>query len=371
MNNNYLLLTPGPLTTSRRVKEAMLKDSCTWDDDYNLGVIQVIRRQLVELAGGEQGYTAVLMQGSGTFAVESVLQTVIGLQHKLLIINNGAYGARIVEMAKRLGLSYHEIDCGEVSQPDLLVMEQILQQQSDITHIAMVHCETTTGILNPLTEVAELSQRYHKSLIIDAMSSFGGIPINVTNLGIDFLISSANKCIQGVPGFGFVIAREDKLAECANRCRSLSLDLYDQWLCMEQGQGKWRFTSPTHAVLAFAQALKELEEEGGISDRNQRYCQNQRKLVSGMRKLGFDTLLDDSLQSPIITAFYSPKHQDYKFKHFYTLLKDQGFVIYPGKVSQSDCFRIGNIGEVYSRDIEALLSAVTSSCYWQIKQPTY
>ncbi|MDR0806867.1 MAG: 2-aminoethylphosphonate--pyruvate transaminase [Enterobacteriaceae bacterium] len=365
--NDYLLLTPGPLTTSRRVKEAMLRDSCTWDDDYNLGVVQVIRQQLLELAQVNQDdYSAVLMQGSGTFAVESVLQSAIRQDHKILIINNGAYGARIAEIARRLALSHHIIDCGEMRQPTIPEIEQILQQDSAITHIAMVHCETTTGILNPLEALAQLNQRYQKTLIIDAMSSFGGIPINVAELNIDFLISSANKCIQGVPGFGFVIARKTELEQCRDRARSLSLDLYQQWRCMEENHGKWRFTSPTHTVLAFAEALKELQQEGGISARNQRYRSNQQQLVAGMRQLGFATLLDDALHSPVITAFRSPQHVDYQFKRFYQLLKQQGFVIYPGKVSQSDCFRIGNIGEVYPQDIAALLDAVKHSCYWNI-----
>ena len=197
------------------------------------------------------------------------------------------------------------------------------------------------------------------------MSSFGGIPLDIAALNIDYLISSANKCIQGVPGFAFVIAREAELAACKGRSRSLSLDLYAQWRCMEDNHGKWRFTSPTHTVLAFAQALKELAQEGGVSARYQRYRNNQRRLVAGMRALGFRPLGDASLHSPIITAFYSPDAPQYRFHTFYQKLKDQGFVIYPGKVSQSDCFRIGNIGEVYDADITALLAAIDNAMYWK------
>lgn len=363
--HNYLLLTPGPLTTSKTVKQAMLFDSCTWDDDYNLDVVEHIRQQLVSLATQAVGYTSVLLQGSGSFAVEAVLGSVIGSQHKLLIISNGAYGARMAEMALRMGLSYHLYDCGEVTQPDLDHIEQLLQQDQNITHIAMVHCETTTGILNPIEQVGELAKCYNKRYLVDAMSSFGGIPMDIAKFNIDFMISSANKCIQGVPGFAFVIARANELSQCENRSRSLSLDLYAQWQCMEQYHGKWRFTSPTHTVLAFAQALKELSQEGGVTARYHRYSQNQIKLVAGMRKLGFETLLDDAIQSPIITAFYSPKSPHYCFKQFYERLKAQGFVIYPGKVSQSDCFRIGNIGEVYQQDIAALLLAIEKAMYWE------
>ncbi|KLE37508.1 2-aminoethylphosphonate--pyruvate aminotransferase [Serratia sp. TEL] len=363
-DRNYLLLTPGPLTTSKTVKEAMLYDSCTWDEDYNLGVVQRIRQRLVALATPSAGYTSVLLQGSGSFAVEGVLGTAIGPHDKLLIVNNGAYGARMIEMARLMDIDHHAFDCGEVNEPDVAAMEAVLKSDARISHIAMVHCETTTGMLNPLQKVAGLAARNGKTFIVDAMSSFGGIPLDVDALGIDFLISSANKCIQGVPGFAFVIARRSELEKCAGRSRSLSLDLYAQWRCMEDQAGKWRFTSPTHTVLAFAQALKELEQEGGIAARHDRYHANQRRLVAGMRELGFETLLDDALHSPIITAFYSPKADTYRFAEFYQRLKQQGFVIYPGKVSQSDCFRIGNIGEIYPQDIERLLAAVGQAMYW-------
>ncbi|ELI6421748.1 2-aminoethylphosphonate--pyruvate transaminase [Aeromonas veronii] len=365
---DYLLLTPGPLSTTATVRAAMLQDSCTWDADYNQGVVEPIRRELVRLATGpeyESDYSAVLLQGSGSYVVESVLGSTIGVDECLLIINNGAYGARMGEMARCLGLSHHELDCGETTRPEPAAIEAMLARHSEITHLAMVHCETTTGMLNPLEEVAELCQRRGIRLIVDAMSSFGGIPIDMGRLGIEFLISSANKCIQGVPGFGFVIARRAALVACAGRARSVSLDLHAQWQTMEQQGGKWRFTSPTHTVLAFAQALRELDEEGGIEARHQRYSENQRTLVAGMAALGFAPLLPEQWQSPIITAFYSPAHPDYRFADFYQRLKAQGFVIYPGKVSQADCFRIGNIGDVTPVRVRDLLAAMASACYWQ------
>ncbi|WP_043761056.1 2-aminoethylphosphonate--pyruvate transaminase [Aeromonas taiwanensis] len=365
---DYLLLTPGPLSTTATVRAAMLQDSCTWDADYNQGVVEPIRRELVRLATGpeyESDYSAVLLQGSGSYVVESVLGSAIGVDECLLIINNGAYGARMGEMARCLGLRHHELDCGETTRPEPAAIEAMLARHPEITHLAMVHCETTTGMLNPLEEVAELCQRRGIRLIVDAMSSFGGIPIDMGRLGIEFLISSANKCIQGVPGFGFVIARRTALTACAGRARSVSLDLHAQWQTMEQQGGKWRFTSPTHTVLAFAQALRELEEEGGIDARHQRYSENQRTLVDGMAALGFAPLLPEEWQSPIITAFYSPAHPDYRFADFYQRLKGQGFVIYPGKVSQADCFRIGNIGDVTPERVRGLLAAMASACYWQ------
>ncbi|NOI14028.1 2-aminoethylphosphonate--pyruvate transaminase [Vibrio hepatarius] len=364
MKNEYLLLTPGPLSTSETVREAMLKDWCTWDDEYNKDVVEVIRSKLVKLATQQDGYTSVLMQGSGTASVEATIGSTIDNNGKLLVVDNGAYGARIAQIAGYLNIPCRVVSPGETSQPHLNEVETALASDTAITHVAIVHCETTTGMLNPIEAIAALAKQHNKIVILDAMSSFGGIPMDIGELGIDFMISSANKCIQGVPGFGFVIAKQDKLEKCKGRARSLSLDLYDQWHCMEANHGKWRFTSPTHTVRAFYQALLELEQEGGIDARHQRYKTNQQTLVKGMRKLGFKTLLSDELHSPIITSFYSPTSGAYEFKRFYAQLKEHGFVIYPGKVSNADCFRIGNIGEVYLEDIQRLIQAVSKSMYW-------
>ena len=357
--NPYLLLTPGPLTTTASVKEVMLRDWCTWDRDYN-DIVQQIRAELVALATPEPGYTAVLMQGSGTFSVEATLTSAVSAAGKLLVLANGAYGVRISEIARRIGLMYRLENFGEVCPVDPQRVHQILADDSDITHVAVVHCETTTGMLNPVAAIGDVVKHFDKTFIVDAMSSFGGIPVNMTNLQADFLISSANKCIQGVPGFGFVVARASALERCEGNARSLSLDLFDQWRTMEQQGGKWRFTSPTHVVRAFAQALMELKLEG-IEGRYKRYVANQHCLVEGMRQLGFTTLLPDELHSPIITAFHSPTAPDYSFPAFYKALKQQGFVIYPGKVTDVDTFRIGNIGDVYPGDIDQLLIAIENS----------
>ncbi|MGF1750052.1 2-aminoethylphosphonate--pyruvate transaminase [Vibrio cionasavignyae] len=367
MKNEYLLLTPGPLSTSETVRQAMLKDWCTWDDDYNKDVVEVIRSSLTQLATRQPGYTSVLMQGSGTASVEATIGSALGKNDKLLVIDNGAYGARIAQIADYLAIPTCVISLGETQQPSLEAVKSALESDTDITHVAIVHCETTTGMLNPIEAVIKLAKQHDKTVILDAMSSFGGIPMDIGELDIDFMISSANKCIQGVPGFGFVIAKQTSLEKCQGQARSLTLDLYDQWQCMEHNHGKWRFTSPTHTVRAFYQALQELQDEGGIAARHQRYQTNQKTLVEGMRSLGFSPLLHEELHSPIITSFYSPKHSDYQFKEFYNRLKAQGFVIYPGKVSNADCFRIGNIGDVHPADISRLITAVKSSMYWEIK----
>ena len=260
----YLLLTPGPLTTTETVKEAMMSDWCTWDEDYNVGVVENIRRRLVELATSRPDeYTAVLMQGSGTFCVEATLGSVVRPADRLLVAANGAYGKRMGVIAEYYRLQCHVMRFDETEAVDPAKIDAYLTEHEDVTHVSVVHCETTTGVLNPLSEIAAVVKRHGKTLIVDAMSSFGGVPIDMAGLGIDFMISSANKCIQGVPGFGFIIARRSLLELCKGVARSLSLDLYDQWAAMEQGRGKWRFTSPTHVVRAFMQALAELEAEGG------------------------------------------------------------------------------------------------------------
>ncbi|RKD88250.1 2-aminoethylphosphonate--pyruvate transaminase [Mangrovibacterium diazotrophicum] len=364
-DNPYLLLTPGPLSTSKTVKAVMLRDWCTWDDDYNHNIVQEIRGRLVQLASrNPENYTSVLMQGSGSFGVESVIGSAVPADGKLLVIANGAYGTRMVQIAQALKINHLVYALSEVNPPEIGELKRMLDENPDITHLAVVHCETTTGILNPVREVLAEAKSRNIVCILDAMSSFGGIPLDMRDWGADFLISSPNKCIQGVPGFSFIIADKHELAKCEGQARSLSLDLYDQWNTMENGGGKWRFTSPTHVVRAFLQALLELEQEGGVEKRFERYCTNQKTLVSGMRSIGFETLLPDELHSPIITSFRSPSSEKYVFKELYDRLKEKGFVIYPGKVTQGDTFRIGNIGEVYPSDMEMLVQTIGQVKFW-------
>jgi 2-aminoethylphosphonate-pyruvate transaminase len=362
--NPYLLLTPGPLTTTSSVKAVMLCDWCTWDRDYN-GIVQDIRRRLTTLATSKAGYTSVLMQGSGTYCIEATLTTSVPDSGKLLVLANGEYGKRMAQIAERCRIPFIVQENVETEPPDLGRLEKHLKEDKDITHVAVVHCETTTGMLNPIGPIGELVRAYGKTYIVDAMSSFAGIPLDMADIGADFLVSSANKCIQGVPGFGFIVARQEALEATKGNARSLSLDVYDQWKTMENHGGKWRFTSPTHVVRAFAQALDELEQEGGIQKRYARYCENYTILVSGMQQLGFMPLLRQDLRSPIITAFHSPEHLEYSFPQFYQRLKQKGFVIYPGKVTQQDTFRIGNIGDIHPMDIHRLIEAIRSSMYWK------
>ena len=349
--NTYKLLTPGPLTTTDTVKKEMLFDHCTWDDDYK-AITQQIRKKLLKLAhADEKEYTVVLMQGSGTFGVESVVTSSVGPDEKILVCANGAYGERMAQIAKQAGkqvVVYHQ-DYDKV--PDAEVVAKMLEEDPAITHVGMIHSETTSGILNDIAAVGQVVKTAGRTFLVDGMSSFGGVDIDVPGIGIDFIISSANKCVQGVPGFSYIICRRDALMACEGKCQSLSLDLYDQWKTMEV-DGKWRFTSPTHVVLAFAKALEELEEEGGIPAREKRYRDNNQHLIERMRQMGIRTYIDSTHQGPIITTFYYPDHAQFDFEEMYQYIKDRGYAIYPGKVTDADTFRIGNIGEIYLEDID-------------------
>lgn len=354
---NYKLLTPGPLTTTETVKKEMMFDHCTWDDDYKK-ITLTIREKLLKLAHvSEPEYTVVLMQGSGTFGVESVLTSVIGNHEKLLICANGAYGERMGDIAEHAGLNYTIYNEHYENVPSAEKVAAILKEDPEITHVSMVHSETTSGILNDIASVAKVAKAAGKTFIVDAMSSFGGVDIPVGELGIDFIISSANKCIQGVPGFSFIICNREKLMESKGKARSLSLDLYDQWKTMDK-DGKWRFTSPTHVVLAFAQALKEMEEEGGIPARAKRYAENNRLLIEKMAEMGIRPYIDSAHQGPIITTFFYPENHHFSFQEMYRYIKDRGYAIYPGKVTDADTFRIGNIGEIYKEDIDKVCDII-------------
>ena len=361
-DTEYLLLTPGPLSTTQTVREAMMQEFSTWDVDYN-SIVQSIRERLVSLATCDSlnpgAYTSTLMPGSGTFVVESVIGSVIPPNGRLLVLNNGAYGERITKISRMLGIDTVELHQAEIESTGLGQVEQMVANDQGITHVAMVHCETTTGMLNPVEAVGKIVRRHGRVFILDAMSSFGGIPMSMESTGANYLISSANKCIQGVPGFGFVMADRATLGGTEGWARSHSLDLLDQWREMEANGGKWRFTSPTHVVSAFSQALDELEAEGGIDARHKRYIANQKTMVKGMRDIGFRTLIKDEVQSPIITSFYYPDSAGFDFQKLYDALKSRGFVIYPGKVSHAQCFRIGSIGDVHPSDMIELIGHVS------------
>ena len=355
-----LLFTPGPLTTSATVKQAMLHDAGSWHVDFNERV-RWVRNELLSIAelSPVDGWEAILLQGSGTNGVEAVFATSVPQTGKVCVVTNGAYGERMIRMLQHLRIDHAVLRSPENELPDLLRLEELLSADPAITHVAAVHCETTTGILNPLAEIGAITRRHVCLLVVDAMSSFGGIPIDFASAGADFIISSPNKCLEGVPGFCFVLARRESLLANAACAWVLSLDLADQLHGFERN-GQFRFTPPTHALLAFVQALKEFHQEGGVNVRHRRYQTNHEILKAGMRRLGFQPYLPPKLQSCIITAFFCPADERFQFTDFYRRLADKGFLIYPGKLTHAETFRIANIGHLFAADIEALLAAVSA-----------
>jgi 2-aminoethylphosphonate-pyruvate transaminase len=364
MNNSLptardkVLFTPGPLTTSLTVKQAMLRDAGSWHFEFNAKVKE-IRQRILKLAGvtQEKGYECILLQGSGTFGVESVFSTSVPEGGKVLVLSNGAYGERMVAMLKCLRIENTVYRTGENEPPDPAYVASLLEKDTDITHVAVVHCETTTGIVNPIASIGKTVKAAQRHYIVDAMSSLGGMPIDFEDACIDFLVSSANKCIEGVPGFSFVIAKRDPLFANESTTRSLSLELAAQLRGFEKN-GQFRYSPPTHSLLAFEQALNELDTEGGVEGRAARYKRNHEVLMSGMASLGFKSYLDAKVQSYLITSFHFPEDSKFTFDVFYRKLSDRGMIIYPGKISQVDLFRIGSIGRIFESDVLALVASI-------------
>ncbi|MGF1660447.1 MAG: 2-aminoethylphosphonate--pyruvate transaminase [Rubrimonas sp.] len=351
------LLTPGPLSTSYSVKEAMLRDWGSWDGDFRAMTAE-LRERLVSLLGpGGEDFACVPMQGSGTYCVEAMLGTLIPREGRALVLANGAYGLRAARTLAQMGREVAVIDKGDYLPPRGAEVAAALDADPAITHVVAIHCETSSGILNPIAEVAEAVAAAGRKLLIDSMSAFGAVPLSPAEIEFEAVVSSANKCIEGVPGFGFLLARSAALERAAGVAVSLSLDAHAQWAEFERS-GQWRFTPPTHAVAAFLQALREHEAEGGVAARGARYAANRDALVAGMRALGFETLLDDRWLSPIITTFFSPADPAFRFAEFYDRMKARGFILYPGKLTQVESFRMGTIGRL---DAEVMREAVAAA----------
>ncbi len=352
------LLTPGPLTTSLSVKQAMLHDYGSRDATF-IELNANILKRLVDIVNGGGTHVCVPLQGSGTFVVEAMIGNFVPADGKLLILINGAYGQRIARICDYYRRDYVVHETPEDVPVDTAALDAMLDADADITHVAVVHCETTSGILNPVKEVSQIVARHRRKLLIDSMSAFGALPLDADEVEFDAVVASSNKCLEGAPGMGFCVAREAALAMTEGNSPSLVLDLYDQWRAMQKNR-QWRFTPPTHVLLAFDQALNEYEEEGGVAGRGGRYRANCDLLVNGMREMGFKTLLPDELQAPIIITFHMPTNPEFDFEAFYDGLKLQGYVIYPGKLTVADSFRMGCIGRLDGEQIVGALAAVAS-----------
>ena len=357
--NDPILLTPGPLTTSLETKQAMLRDWGSWDASFN-AITTSICKDLVEVVNGAGTHVCVPLQGSGTFSVEAALANLVPRDGKVLVPQNGAYCQRILKILKYLGRAHVALDLREDQPPTAAMVEEALARDPAITHVAQVHCETGTGILNPLAEIAAACARAGKGLIVDAMSSLGALEIDVSKSAIDAVVAASGKCIEGPPGMGFVIARQALLEKSQGNSHSLAMDLHDQWTYMQKTT-QWRFTPPTHVVAAFRCALDQFKAEGGVAARGARYRRNCDTLIDGMAALGLRPFLPRALQAPVIVTFHAPGDPNYAFKPFYEKVKARGYILYPGKLTQVETFRVGCIGAIDHNEMRNVVSAVAET----------
>jgi len=351
-----ILLTPGPLTTSLPTKMAMLRDWGSWDAEFN-AVTAHVRNKLADIIHARETHTCVPMQGSGTFAIEAAVNTLVPPTGHVLVLINGAYGkrfARLTEMMGRRVSTFETADDMPIMAEDV---DRLLAKDASITHVGLIHCETSTGIHNPLAGIAAVVSRHGKGLIVDAMSSFAALPIDARTTPFDALVAASGKCVEGPPGMGFVLVRRGLLERCAGNSTSLALDLADQWAYMEKTT-QWRFTPPTHVVVALNAALDQYVGEGGQPARLARYTANYEMLRDGMRELGFKSFLDTEIQAPIIVTFHAPADSRYAFKEFYDRVRDKGFILYPGKLTQVETFRVGCIGAIGPDEMRHAVNAM-------------
>jgi 2-aminoethylphosphonate-pyruvate transaminase len=351
-----ILLTPGPLTTSLATKTAMLRDWGSWDASFN-AVTAAVRKRLCDVIGAPASHVCVPLQGSGTFAVEAAVNTLVPRDGHVLVLINGAYGKRLAKLTQMMGRKCTTFETADDVPTTGADVDRLLAADASITHVGLIHCETSTGIENPLRDIADVVQRRGKSLIIDAMSSFGALPIDAGTIAFDALIAASGKCIEGPPGMGFVFVRRSVLERSAGNCTSLALDLHDQWTYMEKTT-QWRFTPPTHVVVAVDAALSQFVAEGGQPARLARYTANCRALVDNMRELGFRPFLDAAIQAPIIVTFHAPADPKYNFKDFYAGVRERGFILYPGKLTEVETFRVGCIGAIGPDEMRAAVHAI-------------
>jgi len=354
-----ILLTPGPLTTSDRTRAAMLRDWGSWDGDFN-AITTRVRQQILRIVHGEATHECVPLQGSGTFSVEAAIGTVVPRDGHVLVPNNGAYCQRIARICKVLGRKLTTIDYPEDRQVQAADVDRALAADPTITHVALVHCETGTGVLNPLHDVAMVAARHGRGLIVDAMSSFGALEIDARKTPFDAVVAASGKCLEGVPGMGFVIVKRSTLETCEGNSASLAMDLYDQWVYMGKTT-QWRFTPPTHVVAALDEAIAQYVEEGGLPARGARYARNCQALIAGLAELGFRTYLDASIQAPIIVTFHAPEDPAYDFTTFYNEVKKRGYILYPGKLTQVETFRVGCMGHFGEAGIPGAVAAVADT----------
>ena len=359
MDRDAILLTPGPLTTTERTKRAMLRDWGSWDTSF-IALTAEIRQGLLAIVHGEGSHVVVPLQGSGTFSIEAAVATIVPKTGHVLVLDNGAYCKRLGKVATLMGRRTTVLPHAEDAPVSPAALEAALVADASITHVGLIHCETGTGVLNPLQAVADVCARHGKGLIVDAMSSFAALPIDAREVRFDALVAASGKCLEGVPGMGFVFIREALLEGCAGNSHSLAMDLHDQQVYMEK-TGQWRFTPPTHVVAALAEAMRQFAEEGGQPARLERYAANCAALVEGMHALGFLPFLEPQVQAPIILTFHAPADPAYEFRAFYEAVRARGYILYPGKLTQLETFRVGCIGAIGPEEMRGAVAAVADA----------
>ncbi len=359
MDRDPILLTPGPLTTTERTRRAMLRDWGSWDTSF-IALTAELRRQLLAVVHGEGTHVVVPLQGSGTFSVEAAVASVVPREGHVLVLDNGAYCKRLGKLATLMGRRTTILPHAEDAPVSPAELDAALRADASISHVGFIHCETGTGVLNPLQAVADVCARHGKGLIVDAMSSFAALPIDAREVRFDALVAASGKCLEGVPGMGFVFLRKPVIDGAAGNSHSLAMDLHDQHVYMEK-TGQWRFTPPTHVVAALAEAMRQFVEEGGQPARLARYSANCEALVSGMKALGFEPFLRPEIQAPIILTFHAPADPRYEFRAFYEAVKARGFILYPGKLTQLETFRVGCIGAIGPAEMKQAVAAVADA----------
>lgn len=351
-----ILLTPGPLTTSTATKLAMVRDWGSRDAGF-IEINRRVRELLLKIINGENTHVCVPLQGSGTFVVEAMLGTLVPKDGHVLVPQNGAYCKRIAKICSILGRRTTAIDYEERQPVNAADVDAALTRDPSITHVALVHCETSTGVLNPLADVAAVVAKHKRGLLVDAMSSFAAIPVDGP---FDALVAASGKCLEGPPGMGFALINRSSLEKCAGHSPSLVLDLHDQWVNMEK-TAQWRFTPPTVVVAALHAALEQYVAEGGQPARGARYRRNCDVLIDGMTRLGFKLFLEPRHQAPVIVTFHAPADPHYDFQKFYDRVREKGFVLYPGKLTQVDTLRVGCIGAIDEHVVRAAIHAIADT----------
>ena len=346
-----ILLNPGPATTTNTVKQALVvPDICPREEEFG-ALTQSVLKKIVKVVNGQSTHSTVIFAGSGTAGVEAALSSVVPENGKILILNNGAYGKRAETIIQAYGISHRTIQIEWGNFPEISQIENIIKEETKLTHFFFVHHETTTGMLNPLADMLELCVKHELISIVDAMSSYAGLPIDLQRHQIDYLISSSNKCIQGMAGVSFVIANKERLKATSKVSpRNLYLNLWNNHSYIEQ-TGQFQFTPPVQIVYALNQALDEFFKESQ-SGRTARYVKSYETLLKGIEETGLKMLLPKSQHSKLLTAIVEPKSTEYNFKEMHDHFYENNVTIYPGKGAKKDTFRIANIGAIDYRDMK-------------------